>query len=112
GEGKAKQPERELRGNEAAEKLLDGFAPLRAERALGAVDAAKLKEFGLADPEPDTKKTNPDGGVAAAPPAKKPQKRRFEVTARGETRAFTVGAQGVSFNPYVRDERDGKVYLL
>src|SRR4051812_16884892 len=37
-----KTPERELRGNEASEKLLDSFAPLRASRALGAVEDKKL----------------------------------------------------------------------
>lgn len=40
-------PDRELRGNETAEKLLDQFSPWTATRGLGALDAAKLRELGL-----------------------------------------------------------------
>lgn len=40
-------PDRELRGNETAEKLLDQFSPWTATRALGSLDAAKLRELGL-----------------------------------------------------------------
>jgi hypothetical protein len=40
-------PARELRGNETAEKLLDQFSPWTAPRALGVLDAAKLRELGL-----------------------------------------------------------------
>jgi hypothetical protein len=117
GEGKAHTPERELRGSEAAEKLLDSFGPLRATRALGVPAEDKLVEYGLADapPKDDSSTKKPDGGVAkhAEAPAKKPTvRKRFEVTARGEAHAFTVGAGGASFVPYLRDEHDGQVYLL
>jgi hypothetical protein len=83
-------PEREVRGNEAANKLFDKFAPLRATRALGVLAADKLKEVGL-----DV------------------SKKRLEVTASGSTHAYTIGASpfGVS-DPYVKDEADGKVYVL
>jgi hypothetical protein len=86
----AKTPERVLRGNESAEKLLDKFAPLRASRALGALGADKLKEFGLDAP-----------------------KKKIVITARGATSTLQVGTSpfGVS-DPYVKDERDGKVYML
>ncbi|HXX30328.1 MAG TPA: hypothetical protein VEJ89_06375 [Myxococcaceae bacterium] len=40
-------PDRELRGNETAEKLLDLFSPFTAARALGVVDASKRRELGL-----------------------------------------------------------------
>jgi hypothetical protein len=111
GEGKLRTPERELRGSESAEHLLDSFAPLRASRALGVVAADKLKEYGLADEEPKAAPKG-DGGVAAAPAPKKPTvRRRILVTARGETRTFTIGS-GSSMSPYVRDDGDGRVYLL
>jgi len=87
----AKAPERELRGNETAQKLLfERFAPLRATRALGALPADKLKELGLEAP-----------------------KKKIEVTARGTKYTLLVGTSpyGAS-EPYVRDERDGKVYVL
>src|SRR5262245_23217440 len=42
-----KVPERELRGNPNADKLFEGFGPLHASRALGVLDAAKLKELGV-----------------------------------------------------------------
>src|SRR5688572_25873250 len=40
-------PPRVLRANEAAEKLFERFAPLRASRALGVLDEKKLEEVGL-----------------------------------------------------------------
>lgn len=40
-------PDRELRGNEAAEKLLGQFSPFTAARALGVPEADKLRELGL-----------------------------------------------------------------
>jgi len=40
-------PDRELRGNETAEKLLEQFSPFTAARALGLLDAAKVRELGL-----------------------------------------------------------------
>jgi hypothetical protein len=85
-----KAPERELRGAESAGKLWERLAPLRASRALGVMDAAKLKEVGLEAP-----------------------KKRLELTARGEKAVFLFGTSpfGVS-QPYVKSERDGKVYVL
>ena len=86
----AKQPERELRGNESAQKLFDKFAPLKGSRSLGVLSADKLKEVSLAAP-----------------------KKRIEVTVHGQKRVLLVGISpfGVS-DPYVRDEADGKVYVL
>ncbi len=85
-----KSPERELRGNEAANKLFEKFAPLKATRALGVLAPEKLKEVGLEAP-----------------------KKRIEVDARGQKQVFFVGASpfGVS-DPYVRSESDGKVFVL
>ena len=85
-----KTPERELRGNEAATKLFDKLAPLKATRALGVLAADKLKEVGLDAP-----------------------KKHFELTVRGNKRSFSIGASpfGVS-DPYVKDDADGKVYVL
>jgi len=99
--GKTATPERELRGNDAATRLLDSLTPLRASRALGVVEAGKLKEFGLAPADA------PDGG--AAPPYKK---RALSITARGDTRTFTVGTPPGLYASYLRDDRDGRVYLL
>jgi len=84
------QPERFLRGSEAAERLFEHFAPLRATRALGALPADKLKEVGLEAP-----------------------KKKIEVTARGGKTVYLIGTPpaGVS-SPYVKDERDGRVYVL
>jgi hypothetical protein len=43
-------PDRELRGNEVAEKLLGRVAPLTAVRALGSVSAAQRQQMGLEVP--------------------------------------------------------------
>ena len=43
----APAPERYVRGNAGAERLLDKLAPLHATRALGVLPAAKLMELGL-----------------------------------------------------------------
>jgi hypothetical protein len=85
-----KTPERELRGNESASKVYEKLAPLKATRALGALPADKLKEIGLEAP-----------------------KKRIELAVRGAKRVFLVGSSpfGVS-DPYVKDESDGKVYVL
>jgi hypothetical protein len=91
GDATKKTPERELPGNEGAERLWDKFAPLHATRALGTLSADKLKEVGL------------DGA-----------KKRLEVDARGDKTVFVVGNPpfgGVS-DPYVRNEHDQKVYVL
>src|SRR5262249_19730262 len=47
----APTPERTVRGNEGALKLVEKFAPLRATRALGTLAAEKLKELGLDAPK-------------------------------------------------------------
>ena len=85
-----KQPERELRGNDSANKLWEKFAPLKATRALGQLPLEKLKEVGLDAP-----------------------KKRLEITTRGQKQMFFIGASpfGVS-DPYVRSESDGKVFVL
>jgi hypothetical protein len=86
-----KSPQRELPGNEGAERLWDKFAPLRATRALGVLAGDKLKEVGL------------DGA-----------KKKLEIEARGAKSSFVVGNPpfgGVS-DPYVRDEHDQRVYVL
>jgi hypothetical protein len=85
-----KAPERELRGNEGALRLWDKFAPLKAARALGQLDAAKLKELGLDAP-----------------------KKRIEVTAKGQKHVYVAGQP--SFNvsePYLQDDGDKRVYVL
>jgi hypothetical protein len=81
---------RQFRGNELADKLWERFAPLRGARALGVLDEPKLKEVGLDKPD-----------------------RFITVTANGTTSDYQVGtvAQGV-VNPYFRDSKDGKVYLV
>lgn len=85
-----KTGERELPGNDGAQRLWDKFAPLRATRALGTLKADKLKELGL-----------------------DATKKRLEVTARGTKHVYDVGTSpfGVS-DPYVKDEQDGRVYVL
>jgi hypothetical protein len=91
GKPETKIPDRELRGSEAASKLFEKFAPLRATRALGVLPADKLKELGLEDP-----------------------KKKVEVTSRsGVKQTLLVGNSpyGVS-EPYVKDAKDGKVYVL
>jgi hypothetical protein len=87
---KPPKPAREVPGNEGADRLWDKFAPLHATRALGTLPADKLKELGLDAP-----------------------KKKLQVTARGVTHTFDVGASpyGVS-DPYVKDEQDGRVYVL
>ncbi len=87
---KPPRPQREVPGNEGAERLWDKFAPLHATRALGTLKADKLKELGLDAP-----------------------KKKLEVTARGVKHTFDVGSSpyGVS-DPYVKDQQDGRVYVL
>jgi hypothetical protein len=86
----AKAPEREVRGGEGALKLIEKLEPMRAARGLGALAADKLKELGLEAP-----------------------KKKLTVSARGSSYTFHIGASpfGVS-DPYVKDDRDGKVYVL
>jgi uncharacterized protein DUF4340 len=87
---KPPRPQREVPGNEGAERLWDKFAPLHATRALGTLKADKLKELGLDAP-----------------------KKKLELTARGVKHTFDIGASpyGVS-DPYVKDQADGRVYVL
>jgi hypothetical protein len=85
-----KVPERTVRGNEAALHLFDKLAPLRASRALGTLDATKLKDLGL-----DT------------------TKKRIEVVGRGTRRRFAIAPAPPGGNdPYIRDEQDGRVYIV
>jgi hypothetical protein len=87
---KQSTPERELPGNDGASRLWEKFAPLRATRALGALKADKLKELGL-----DT------------------AKKKLAVTAKGEKHTFVIGTSPFSVSePYVKDEHDGRVYVL
>jgi hypothetical protein len=81
-------PDRELRGNEAAEKLLEQFSPFTAARALGLMDAAKLRELGL---------------DSAA--------RRLEVWAPSSHWVFGVSSPVGTGASYLRTE-DGRVYVL
>lgn len=86
----AKAPEREVRGGDGALKLVDKLEPLRAARGLGAISGDKLKELGLEAP-----------------------KKKLTLSARGTSYTFQIGASpfGVA-DPYVKDDRDGKVYVL
>lgn len=85
-----KLPDRLVRGNDSATRLFERFAPLRASRALGVLDAGKQKELGL-----DT------------------SKKFVEVTARGVKRRFAiVPAPPGGSDPYVRDLADNKVYIV
>lgn len=85
-----KAPERLVRGNDTASRLFERFSPLRASRALGTLDAAKLKELGF-----DT------------------NKKRIEVTSRGQKRVFSiVPAPPGGNDPYLRDEADGRVFIV
>lgn len=85
-----KLPERLVRGNDAAEKLVASFSPLRANRGLGTLDAAKLKELGLDAP-----------------------KRRITLTLRNGKRSFAIvpAPPGGSL-PYLRDDGTGRVYVV
>jgi hypothetical protein len=81
-------PDRELRGNEAAEKLLEQFSPFTAARALGVMDAAKLREFGL-------------DNVA----------RRLEVWTAATRFSFGISSPVGTGASYLRTE-DGRVFIL
>jgi hypothetical protein len=78
-----------FRGSEQADKLLESFAPLMAERSLGKVDDAKAKELGLTE-----------------------SKKSLTVTAKGLTAPFTIGTTSYGAGDvYVRDDK-GQVFLL
>lgn len=85
-----KVPERTVRGNEGATNLFKKLAPLRATRALGTLDAAKLKDLGL-----DT------------------TKKHLEIVGRGTRRRFAIApAPPGGSDPYIRDEADGRVFIV
>ena len=81
-------PDRELRGNEAAEKLLEQFSPFTAARALGSPDAAKVREYGL------------ESGL-----------RRLDVSTDSTHLGFVVSSPVGTGGSYLRTE-DGRVYIL
>jgi hypothetical protein len=83
-------PERQLRGSEAAEKLLERLAPLKASRALGVLESKALEQVGLDNPT-----------------------QRLTLTAQGRERVYSVSTAVLGLNsPYLRSEQDGSVYLL
>ena len=81
-------PDRELRGNEAAEKLLEQFSPFTAARSLGVPDAAKARELGL------------ESGL-----------RRLEVFAPGRRLSFAISSPVGTGASYLRSD-DGHVFVL
>lgn len=84
------KPPRELRANETAEQLFTRFAPLKATRSLGVLDAETLAEVGLKD-----------------------SPRKLVVTLTSGAHAFTLAAPAIGWgNPYLRRETDGNVFLL
>ena len=83
-------PPREMRGNERADALMARFAPFQAVRALGKLAAEKQRELGL------------DGTV-----------RKLTVTVSGQPHLYAVSnPQAGMIGTYLRDEKDGAVYLL
>lgn len=81
---------RTLVGNDVADKVLDQLVSLKATRALGKLDDAKLKELALT-------------GATS----------HLEVDAGGAKFRFAISTQpaGVEM-PYLRRESDGQVFLL
>jgi hypothetical protein len=78
-----------FRGNEAADKLLESFAPLSALRALGKLDEAKAKELGLSE-----------------------SKKTITLRLKSGERKFSIGnASYGAGDLYVRDD-SGQVFLL
>jgi hypothetical protein len=84
-------PPRDIRGNDAAGKALEQFAPFRSPRAFGVLDATKLKELGL------------DGST-----------KKLSVTAKGDTRNYVIGQPfgAPGGEAFMRDTKDGRVYLM
>lgn len=84
-------PPRDVRGNEAASKALEQFAPFRSPRAFGVLDEAKLKELGL------------HGSI-----------KKLAVTAKGVTREYVIGQPvgAAGGEAFIRDTKDGRVYLM
>jgi hypothetical protein len=87
--GKA-TPERVVRGSETARTLYERFAPLRATRALGVLDATKLKDLGL---------------VAS--------KKHITVVTGAGRRVFDIASAPLgATDPYLRDQADGRVFVV
>ncbi|RKH39249.1 hypothetical protein, partial [Corallococcus sicarius] len=83
-------PPRELRGNDVAQKLFARFAPLRAQRELGVLEAQKLEELGLA-------RTG----------------RLLTLTLDGAQKVFRLAAPASGWGPpYLQRVADGQVFLL
>ena len=88
---KATPPPRDLPGGDAAAKVFEQFAPLVSPRAFGVLDQTKLKELGLDAP-----------------------KKTLEVTVKGDVRKYAISAPAStgSGEAFLRDLRDGRVYLM
>lgn len=85
-----KVPERLVRGSDSADKLFASFAPWRASRGLGVLDAARLKDLGLDAP-----------------------KKQLTLTLRNGKRSFAIApAPPGGSEPYLRDEASGQVYVV
>jgi len=84
-------PPRDLPGADSAKHLYEQFAPLVSMRAFGVLDPAKQKELGLDKP-----------------------KRKLEVTVKGDVRRYEIGQPATSTGgeSFLRDTRDGRVYLM
>jgi len=84
-------PPRDLPGADGAKHIYEQFAPFVSARAFGVLDATKLKELGLDN-----------------------TKRKLDVTVKGAVRHYEVGqpANNTSGEAFVRDTRDGRVYLM
>jgi len=84
-------PPRDLPGADGAKHIYEQFAPFASARAFGVLDAAKLKELGLDN-----------------------TKRKLDVTVKGAVRHYEIGqpANNTSGEAFLRDTRDGRVYLM
>jgi hypothetical protein len=83
-------PERVVRGGDAAKTAYERFAPLRATRALGVLDAAKLKDLGLAA-----------------------SKKHITVVTGAGRRIFDIASAPLGgTEPYLRDQSDGRVFVV
>lgn len=82
--------DRQVKGNEAATRLLERFTPLRGNRALGVLPQEKLKELGLTETT-----------------------RSLELTLGSGVRAFKVSSANALLSaPYLLDAKDQRVYLV
>jgi hypothetical protein len=80
----------EFKGNKSVEELMKGLANLAAVRALGKVDADKLKAFGLVD----TKKS-------------------LTLVAGSSPRVFLIGGNTYgNMDMYLQSKEDGRVYVV